>query len=116
MFLNLPCLLLGRFLNGLSVGLFCSITPRFIEETCPNHVYGSLIALWKFALAMGGEIAYILGEILPSDTDIEALEKTENWRIIFLYFPLGLYVLFALLLRFFITYEPIKYNITKGNN
>ena len=65
---------------------------------------------------MGNEIAFSFGEILPDDKDHPALEKTENWRIIFFYFPGGLYAIFGLFLMFFITYEPIKYNIAKDNN
>ena len=48
MFLNFPCLLIGRFLYGLSAGLIGAITPRYIEETCPNHIYGSLISFFAF--------------------------------------------------------------------
>ena len=49
MFMNFPCLLIGRFFFGLSNGLFSSITPRYIEETCPNQIYGSLSVLFVFA-------------------------------------------------------------------
>jgi len=116
MFMNFPCLLIGRFLYGLSIGLFSSVTPRYIEETCPNHIYGSLSTLFVFAQTCGNEIAFAWGEVLPSDKDHPALLETEAWRAIFFYFPLGLYVLFAATLLLSITYEPIKYSITKGNH
>ena len=38
-FLNLPCLLVGRYLFGYSVGIYTATIPRFIEETVPNHYF-----------------------------------------------------------------------------
>ena len=37
--LNLPMLMIGRFVYGYSVGLFSSICPRYFEENIPPHIY-----------------------------------------------------------------------------
>ena len=56
------------------------------------------------------------GEYLPNNDNHHQLKNTTRWQAIFVYFPLGLYVLFGLTLTFSITYEPIKYNISKHKN
>lgn len=35
-------ILSGRFLGGLSTGLFSSTIPRYYEETIPSHLYDRL--------------------------------------------------------------------------
>ena len=109
-----PALLAGRLLLGVSLGLFTTITPRYIEETCPNHIYGSLGTLFVFSIACGNMTGFLWGEYLPDDHDTKGLHDTERWRVIFFYFPFSLYTLFALALIFSIKFEPIKYNITKN--
>ena len=39
LYFTLYAILLGRFLFGLSAGLFSSIVPRYVEETVPNHLF-----------------------------------------------------------------------------
>ena len=57
-----------------------------------------------------------MGELLPDDKDHARMETFEGWRTIFFYFPVGFHALYALTLLLFVTYEPIKYNLTKGNH
>ena len=49
MFFHMSTLIIGRLFFGLACGFFSSIVPRYIEETCPNHIYGSLGTLFVFA-------------------------------------------------------------------
>ena len=36
---NFYVILIGRFLFGLSAGMFTSVSPRYVEETVPIHLY-----------------------------------------------------------------------------
>ena len=51
------------------------------------------------------------GELLPPNHDKEALRDTENWKIIFCYFPVCLYATSLLGLFFIIKDDSIKYTI-----
>jgi MFS family permease len=39
LYLNIWTVLIGRVFLGISVGLYSTIVPRFIEETAPFHLY-----------------------------------------------------------------------------
>ena len=36
----------GRFLYGLSSGLYTPIIPKFLEETLPSHLFATSIGVW----------------------------------------------------------------------
>ena len=58
----------GRFLGGLSTGLFSSTIPRYYEETIPSHLYDRLAPIvFTFSQTISTVIAYNLGSILPPD-------------------------------------------------
>ena len=42
MIFNFYVILIGRFLYGFSAGMFTAISPRYVEETIPIHLYESL--------------------------------------------------------------------------
>ena len=67
--LNIYILIIGRALLGLSVGLYSSIDPRYLEETIPHHLYNPLTVLYYSTLAGGGVISYFSGELLPLNTN-----------------------------------------------
>lgn len=46
---NFTVFMVGRFLFGLSVGLFSSICPRYLEETIPKEQYNSLGVFWNLS-------------------------------------------------------------------
>ena len=58
----------------------------------------------------------MLAEILPKDDDIEGLKATDNWKIIYCYFPGGLHCLVLFLLCTFIKHDSIKNLVTKGDD
>ena len=59
-------------------------------------------------------MAFLLGEILPEDTDKDALKETEKWRIMYFIYPGAIYLVTLLSLIFIIKYDSIKNLITKG--
>ena len=66
----------GKFLFGLSVGLYSSIIPRFVEEMVPSHLFDRLAPIFNFTQCLGTLFAYLGGELLPEDKDIIKLETT----------------------------------------
>jgi len=41
--LNIPCMMAGRFIQGITgCGMISVIAPRYIEEISPDHLRGSL--------------------------------------------------------------------------
>ena len=64
---------------------------------------------------LGVLTSFSLGFILPSNEDIDALLDDKKSKIIYVYFPLGMFLLQFLGLMFFAKYDGIKYLITKNN-
>lgn len=49
MIVRLWALLAGRFLFGVSVGLFSAIIPRYVEEMVPAHLFDRIAPLFNFS-------------------------------------------------------------------
>ena len=60
-------------------------------------------------------VSYLLAEFLPSDNEIEKLKVTNKWMIAYIYVPLFLYGIIAIILFKVVKYEPIKFSLDKGN-
>ncbi len=54
-------LVLGRFLVGLSYGLFCVSAPTFLTETSPPNVRGRMIVVLFSGSAFGAVVGSVLG-------------------------------------------------------
>lgn len=104
-------LILGKLIYGFSSGLYTTIVPKMIEEIIPTHLFPSFTASFVLAIEFAILVSYLLGGILPEDSDTEALKKTNLWLIHYLYLPVGMQLLSLLSLFFVIKYEPIKYLI-----
>ena len=87
---------------------------RMIEEYVPESIKSMCFGIFVSSLSFGGLIATSSGLLLPKDTDKEALEQNQTWRIIF-GFPLVFYaiILFGFLL--IIRHDSPKYYISKGD-
>ena len=62
-----------------------------IEEYVPDCIKSMCFGIFLATVTFGGLIATCSGLILPKDTDKEALEENQTWRIIF-GFPLIFFV------------------------
>lgn len=99
--LNMPLLLLGRFINGYAAGAFSFLIPLFINEVSPVTVKGTTSMLVQLMITFGVFVPALLGLALPESTlDIDA--SYSFWKVIVL-FPcivsLFQIVLFATLYR-----------------
>lgn len=60
---DMRLLFIGRFLQGVCVGLFSTLTPLVIKEIIPVEVSGMLGSLYMTSIILGSLIAYILPTI-----------------------------------------------------
>jgi len=61
LFQNLPVLLIGRLVCGLSVGLNSAIVPLFINEVSPIELNGVTGTMNQVGICMGVLTSYLLG-------------------------------------------------------
>lgn len=74
---SLGCLLLGRFIIGICIGIASYIVPLFIAEIAPPHRRGTLILINGLAITFGQAIAYLVGYFLHD-------YSAASWRYMFL--------------------------------
>lgn len=104
---------IGRFLYGYASGVYTAVIPKYYSETLPDHLVESMIAGFIASFASGSLISNLFIFIMPSVDDPEALKQTDNWLIIYVYFPIGLQLITLLCFFTILKYEPIKFLISK---
>ena len=57
---NFNVILVGRFIFGFSV-----VSPRYIEETVPNHLFSTIAPFFSWTQTVGVLTSYLLAEMLP---------------------------------------------------
>lgn len=82
-------IIVGRFLFGISAGLYSSIVPKMIAETIPQHLLPTMIGGFCCAQTFATLISFLLGAILPDDDDTEALRQTDRWLVFYVYVPVA---------------------------
>jgi MFS family permease len=65
-----------KFIWGFNEGLQGLIVARLIEEVLPPKMMKKFGALINLSYAFGAMLSILLGLLLPSDDDTEALAKT----------------------------------------
>jgi len=75
LYLNIYCLLAGRILYGLSLGLLVISWPRYMDEVLPPRSLSLFGGIYAFSIAFGTITAFTLAVGLPPDTDKAALDK-----------------------------------------
>ncbi|XP_041983515.1 facilitated trehalose transporter Tret1-like [Aricia agestis] len=58
---NLSLMLMGRFLNGISIGMLAPPMSLFISETSHPKLRGMFLAFLSFSLAIGIFVAHLIG-------------------------------------------------------
>lgn len=112
---NLSIILVGRVLFGIAVGINTAIGARYTEETVPAHLYEIYSPFNMIYYTVGVVLAFSLGFIIPSNGDEQGLLTDTRWRIIYVYFPVGMFIAQYLGLILIAKYDGIKYLLTKNN-
>ena len=79
--INMPLLLLGRFINGYAAGAFSFLIPLMLNEISPPKVRGVVAMLVQFQLTFGVLVPALLGLGLPHYT-YEVNHRQVLWRVI----------------------------------
>ncbi|ORZ08710.1 and other transporter-domain-containing protein [Absidia repens] len=101
---NLTCLLIGRLVVGLGVGVASMIVPVYISEIAPKNIRGRLTTLNTLVITFGQVIAYVIN-IAFSNVD-------EGWR--YMFGIAGIPALFQLLVMPFLPESP-RHLVVTGN-
>ena len=64
---------------------------------------------------MGTLFAYFFGALIPPNDDIPALIADKNWLIIYVYFPVTLYLLILFSFLFVFTNDSVKFLIVNND-
>mmetsp|Transcript_5194 Transcript_5194/g.4972 ORF Transcript_5194/g.4972 Transcript_5194/m.4972 type:complete len:146 (+) Transcript_5194:107-544(+) len=78
---NMWALFLGRFIMGLAVGVYFSVSPLYISEISPPSVSGSLGSLNQMLFVAALFLSFSIIYILPLPDDPEA-KTTDLWRVV----------------------------------
>lgn len=102
---NVYILLLGRFLDGLGVGLAVTVVPLYISETAPPEIRGSLNTLPQFIGSGGMFLSYCMVFGL-------SLMESPSWRMM-----LGVLsapsLIYSMLMMFYLPESP-RWLVSKG--
>jgi len=115
MFFNMGTIIIGRIILGYSVGLLSTIIGRVIEETVPTSMHEMMSTYFYMMQGVGIMVAYGWALYLPDDHNIHQMKTTNRWRAIWVYFPIGYYLLYILLLLFYLKYDSLKFLINKNS-
>ena len=90
---------LGRFITGLSVGVYASLIPLYLNEVSPIKMRGKMGVLVQSQVTIGIVVAYILSLALPTG-DYKSNPLTYWWIVMYLF--QGFVTLFQFLMFLFI--------------
>lgn len=85
--MNYGCMVSGRVIMGLGVGIETGTVPVYVAETIERRLRGNVVSLYQFNIALGEVLGYVVAAIF--------LKTEGNWRYI-----LGSSVLFSTIMFF----------------
>ena len=110
--LDVRFIIAGRFLHGLSAGVFMAAGPRMLDETIPSHLIGSFGVYTNIYAVFGILVCLMLGLGLPQGekpTDAE-LEADQFWRVCY-GMPIPLLIIGMIILLTTFKEDSINFNI-----
>lgn len=69
LFSNFPVFCVGKFLAGLSAGLFSLFSPKYISEYAPIEISGPMGGLSQFFITLGILLCNVIGFAFPHPED-----------------------------------------------
>ncbi|CAO3594897.1 unnamed protein product [Absidia cylindrospora] len=93
---NMACLIVGRLVVGLGVGVASMIVPVFVSEIAPKNIRGRLTTLNTLVITFGQVIAYVI--------NIAFANVDQGWR--YMFGIAGIPALFQLVVMPFLPESP----------
>ena len=87
---------IGRFISGLSVGIYATLVPLYINETAPTEMSGKMGTLVQIQITSGILVAYAFALVLPTG-NYTSNSLTNWWMAMFGFqavFSMGQFLLF----------------------
>jgi len=110
--LNVPIMVIGRFLYGFACGVIVCATPKILEETIPAHAMDNGYGVsTNLAINLFICVSLILGAGMPDTTS--ELQTTNFWRVIFLV-PVPIIIISILLNIYVHTEDSLSFHIQRG--
>ncbi|KAI8323521.1 general substrate transporter [Martensiomyces pterosporus] len=92
---NRAMLIVGRFVNGLSIGFLSSVVPMYQSETSPPSNRGRMVSLQQWAITWGIFIAFGI------DYGCSYIQSDKQFRL-----PLGMQIVPSIILLFTMSFMP----------
>ena len=108
LFANVPIMILGRLVAGLSVGLHSSLVPLYVQEIAPREIKGVAGSFIQLQCCIGSLVAYAFGFLLPTVSAEVQVEETSSWRLI-LGFPIVISLIRLFVLFNIVNFETPSY-------
>lgn len=97
-------LLVGRFIYGVSIGVFSVFCPKYIGETVPKEVSGPFGTLTQLCIAFGVQVPFTIGLFFKDFSDYN--DKQLNFVVNLMFcIPMALAVVQMVLLIFVFRYD-----------
>ena len=112
MIFDMTALLAGRFILGLCVGAYTTVSPLYMSEFAPRSISGSLGAITQFGAVSGIFIGNASGLLIPLENDSDAL-TSRTWRIVFILPAIICFIQLVLFIFVFRYDTPKFYKIKK---
>ena len=110
---QLPLLLIGRLLCGLTVGVNSILVGLYIREICPLELSDFFGSLANFTLNIGILVCFLLGIRTLSEDDLKMGITDEWWRVMF-GLPIVISFTRSLLIRFVFNYDSPIYLLSNN--
>lgn len=103
---------IGRFVQGLSVGYYSFLTPLYLREISPAELGGILGAMFVLFQRAGTLVTFLVCMLLPS---LSKAKTTDQWWRIEIGFPLLLVAVQSLSLLLYYVHDTPKGSMLKGD-
>ena len=110
---NPYCFAIGRFLVGISGGIYNSVMGKSLDETIPIEVSWQFGVLVNSYIVLGLILCYTISAFLPMKEDLD-IKDDQTWRAL-LFAPAVIGIINILMFLCYYKQEPIAYSIAKGN-
>lgn len=112
---TLPCLLIGRLLCGMTVGVNSILVGLYIREICPLELSDVFGSFGNFTLNIGILVCFLLGLNCLSPEELDAGEKNNWWRLMF-GIPIVICMIRSLFILIFFNYDSPIYLLSNNEN